>query len=912
MKKLNFLLLLCLSLGFCLIFKSKEPPYPSGILFPLEMNQEITYEGNVVTTLQKENGTLYFSTSKGFVYCVDGINRKIIWKYEASIPLASPPYLTKEKIFFYDTDNTIYCLNKQGKLLWTKKNEETIRTGAADDSGNVYFGTGEGSLFALDPFSGKTLWHFRAEGAFKATPVFYRSHIVFGCDDGKIYTLDKKGNLVDQFKTGNKIESTPLVDKSTIYFGSDDNYFYSYNLKKKRLKWKVKTGGKILSKPISDKKRIFFIGWDSVLYSLNRKNGTILWWQTLPSRSFYNLEIIDKRIVASSFSPAVVCFDTATGEKQGEYAAGQEVRSNPLWLDHHLLITIYDPQKDKGKLWFLKKAVKVDLNASKSSPLEIGEEVTFSASAVGFFQPEYEFYLKIGFFKPVFGLFLQMEKRGKIVQEISEEDSWYWFPEKYGDYFVGVRAVDKKQEAETDIPFSIRLTTEEPDLIIFNGKIRTMTEKNPWVEALAIAKDRIIFAGKNDEVLELKTDKTVMINAGENFVMPGFNDSRIQMLRGGLSLLGKEIKEKTELEKVSNRNVKRALLAALSELCKAGITTIQDDSPPFVLRAYEEFLEEGRMKARVILSYDLKGDVKKAQAFRRKFKKENIMYIKFGNLLGDLDGDVAEGKAALIESYSNDPKNKGSLIISPEELREKMKEIEKRRFQLALRASGDRAIRLVLTEIEEALKGEARENTRHRIEKIQLINPSDLEKFGRLGIVAVGCPFELVGIRRGAEQQLGANRAKNMFPWKSLLDKKADLAFSSNWPENPVNPLLGIYASLTRESLDGNPAGGWFPSEKISLDQALAAYTEAASKACFEESIKGTLEKDRLADIIILSKNLYEIHANEVLQTEVIMTLLGGKIVHLKLGYGIQVYDPEVIKIINVLFFILNFRTIQI
>ena len=146
--------------------------------------------------------------------------------------------------------------------------------------------------------------------------------------------------------------------------------------------------------------------------------------------------------MASSFSSTLVCFDTKTGLKKGTYEAGQEVRSNPLWLEPYLLISLYDHKKDEGRLVFLKKVVAVTLTPSKESPQKIGEEVIFSAKATGFFQPKYEFYLKT-------------ESGEEVVQEISERGSWTWYPEAIGDYTVGVKVFDAKEEAETEISFLI-------------------------------------------------------------------------------------------------------------------------------------------------------------------------------------------------------------------------------------------------------------------------------------------------------------------------------------------------------------------------------------------------------------------------------------------------------------------------
>ncbi|MBA7713572.1 hypothetical protein ES703_122575 [subsurface metagenome] len=163
----------------------------------------------------------------------------------------------------------------------------------------------------------------------------------------------------------------------------------------------------------------------------------------IPSRSLYQLEVSGDRVVVSSLSPVLVSFDLETGENVGGFDAKQELKSNPVWLDPYLLFSLFDDQKDSGRILFLKKRVRVSLKASKQSPQKVGEEVKFTASVIGFFMPKYEFYLKEG-------------EEEVVVQESSENNSWAWFPEKTGDYIVGVRVFDGKENASAEIPFSVQ------------------------------------------------------------------------------------------------------------------------------------------------------------------------------------------------------------------------------------------------------------------------------------------------------------------------------------------------------------------------------------------------------------------------------------------------------------------------
>jgi outer membrane protein assembly factor BamB len=443
MKKASLLLLIFFFLEFCSFFRSKIQPYPSGVFFPVEKAGEIVYEGEVIGSIEARGEKLYLSSSRGYVYCLNGLERRVLWKFEAGQPLASPPFCFGEKIYVYDQQSILYCLDKDGKELWKKKIEEAITSGVGESGNIIYFGTDKGRLFALNASSGKEQWGFQAGGAVRSTPVFIDTKIIFGCDDSNLYILTGEGSLLHQFKANDKIQSTPLAEKNFLYFGADDHYFYCFNLKKMRLKWKIKTGGKVSTAPVSDEKRVFFLCWNNVLYCLNKRNGSIVWWKIMPSRSFYPIEVSGSSIVVSSLSSVLLCFDMETGEKIGDFDAGQEVKSNPLWISPYLIYNLYDNQSDQGQLVFLKKVLKVTLTSSPESSQAVAKEVGFAASSTGFYRPKYEFYLKEGEVK-------------KVMQAKSVKSSWVWFPEKEGEFIVGVEVTDEKQSLKEEMPFVIK------------------------------------------------------------------------------------------------------------------------------------------------------------------------------------------------------------------------------------------------------------------------------------------------------------------------------------------------------------------------------------------------------------------------------------------------------------------------
>jgi len=454
-------------------------PYPSGIVFPLERDGEIVYQGEIIDIVCRQGENLFLSTKKGFVYAIDGKKRKIEWSFQADESLASPPYIGKENLYVYDSNANIYCLDKDGKLRWKKKIEEKITSGVKEYQGKLFIGTEKGIFFSFDGKDGKDLWTFQAGEAIRSTPIVAAGVIIFGSDDYNLYFLDLEGKLVDKFETGGAIRVTALADGNELYFGSDDQHSYCLDLKRKRINWKTKIGCRIHTSPVADNKRVFFLCWNGILYCLNKKNGTILWWKSVPARTSYRLGLIKKRVVVTSLSNLLVSFDVKTGEKVGEFDAAQIIQSNPLWLEPYLLINLYDYNKGEGSLVYLKKVLQINLSSSKNSPQKTGEELVFTASDVGFFMPKYEFTLN-GLsrvdFNPAFFV-LSIAWQEKRVQPKSEKNTWEWFPEAPGVFVVGVKVVDEKENLEAKIPFLVEKEKPKVSLSVSKKSPQKKEEK---------------------------------------------------------------------------------------------------------------------------------------------------------------------------------------------------------------------------------------------------------------------------------------------------------------------------------------------------------------------------------------------------------------------------------------------------
>jgi len=426
----------------CSIFRSHPAPYPAGVVFPLAEVARATYKGQIVRSVRATGGRIYLATDKGFLYCLDEAKKSVIWEFAAASPFGCPPLPGPDQTLIWDRSNVLYCIDSDGRALWTREFKETITGEMAWHRGRVYLGTREGELMAFDPEKKEVLRIFQAGGALEAGPVFWDGTIIQACTDGRVYILGPEGKLRGTIDAGSPVRITPLVEGDRIYFGSDDSRFHCHGLRDLKRRWRIRIGGKVIATPKAVGNRVFFLASNNVLYALGR-NGDILWWRITPARASYDLEFTPGQVIVTTQSSVLICLNLKTGEDLGKYDAGTEIRSNSLWLDPGLLVNVYDYADETGSLVFLEKEVKAALSASLPSPQLAGTEIAFTATAVGFYRPRFEFFLS------------RSGENRQIVQKESEVNSWSWFPEKEGSYRVGVRVVDEKQSRESEVSFEV-------------------------------------------------------------------------------------------------------------------------------------------------------------------------------------------------------------------------------------------------------------------------------------------------------------------------------------------------------------------------------------------------------------------------------------------------------------------------
>lgn len=322
----------------------------------------------------------------------------------------------------------------------------------------------------------------------------------------------------------------------------------------------------------------------------------------------------------------------------------------------------------------------------------------------------------------------------------------------------------------------------------------------------------------------------------------------------------------------------RAAKAALQEAARFGVTTIQDNSAIDALPTYQDLRAKGELSAR----FNVWRPVSALPALIASGVRSGLGddWVRVGAIKILSDGAMGSRTAAFFEPFASDPSKSGLLLYPPEELRRLVREADAAGFQLAVHAIGDRANSLVLEAFEQAAGGRPGRERRYRIEHAQVVRAQDLARFARLGVIASVQPSHCIDDMRWAEREIGKERCKGAYRFKSFLDAGVELAFGTDWPVEPLDPRLGLYAAVTREFPEGGPAGGWFGEERITLADALDAYTRGSAYAEFAEQEKGTLEPGKLADLVVFAEDLFQLEPRRLLSVPVDLTVVGGRVVH--------------------------------
>lgn len=324
---------------------------------------------------------------------------------------------------------------------------------------------------------------------------------------------------------------------------------------------------------------------------------------------------------------------------------------------------------------------------------------------------------------------------------------------------------------------------------------------------------------------------------------------------------------------------RRGIELVLQELARNGVTSAQDNSAWEDFLVYHTLKEEKKLTVRITEWLPFMAPMGELVNLRAEGGTTDP-WLKTGALKMVTDGALGSRTAAMLAPYSDDPAANGILTIEPEKLKAMALERDKAGFQLAFHAIGDRANRVALDVFESVVRVNGTRDRRDRIEHAQVVAPEDIPRFGALHVIASMQPSHQSNDMRWAEQRLGSERVKGAYACNSLQKAGATLAFGTDYDVEPINPFRGLYACVTRELPEGGPAGGWQPQEKISLDDCIRAYTSGSAYAQFEDGKKGELKVGEYADFIILSQDLTKATPKEILGTEVLQTIVGGRSVY--------------------------------
>jgi predicted amidohydrolase YtcJ len=330
---------------------------------------------------------------------------------------------------------------------------------------------------------------------------------------------------------------------------------------------------------------------------------------------------------------------------------------------------------------------------------------------------------------------------------------------------------------------------------------------------------------------------------------------------------------------------------ALAEIRKFGVTNVSDMSDDTQLDIYRELHGKGELTVRVHFRPGL--DRWKEMSEKGIKVGSGDEWIRLGALKGHIDGIMGTSSARFFQPYTNNPSNRGRwrplMVNDKGEFVEGkflgyMLDADKAGLQLTVHAIGDEANSVLLDYLEALDRQNGKRDRRFRLVHAQVLAPKDFKRLGPLRIVAEVQPFHLSDDMRWMEERIGAERSKGAYAFRSIQSSGAVLSFGTDWPgtsasEYPINPLLGLYAAVTRQTTSGQPAGGWFPDERISMQDAIRGYTYNTAYANFEEKIKGSIEVGKFADLTVLSKNLLTIQPKDILNTKVVYTIVNGKIV---------------------------------
>ncbi len=329
----------------------------------------------------------------------------------------------------------------------------------------------------------------------------------------------------------------------------------------------------------------------------------------------------------------------------------------------------------------------------------------------------------------------------------------------------------------------------------------------------------------------------------------------------------------------------RALDAAMDYVASNGVTSVHNMGYSWWdLAVFERAHQAGRMITRIYAVAPLSTWAQLRDTVAARGRGDAMLRI--GGLKGFVDGSAGSHTALMLHPFADAPHDSGLWVTPPDDLYAWTSAADKAGLQVMVHAIGDRAIRTQLDIFQRVAQENGPRDRRFRIEHAQHPDPAEIPRFAELNVIASMQPYHAIDDGRWMDSVIGPARTRFTYAFRSLLDAKARVAFGSDWSVAPATPLEGIYAAVTRRTLDDKHPGGWTPQEKITVEEAIRAYTVTAAYAEFQEKVKGMLVPGMLADITVIDEDLTKIKPEEIRDAEVLYTIMGGKVVYEAPEYG--------------------------
>lgn len=342
-----------------------------------------------------------------------------------------------------------------------------------------------------------------------------------------------------------------------------------------------------------------------------------------------------------------------------------------------------------------------------------------------------------------------------------------------------------------------------------------------------------------------------------------------------MSFVWKVVPDSTFDEKLT------AAKAATEHAARLGVTSVQDMSAGNDVGVYQTLLDRGELKTRIYAVSPLPAWERLARTGVRAHFGNDMLRI--GGLKGFADGSLGSTTAFFYEPYIDAPETRGLAgdEMFPEgAMLERVRQADRVGLQVMIHAIGDRANDQILSIFATVKRENGDRDRRFRIEHAQHLRPQDIPRFASEKVIASMQPYHAIDDGRWAEKRIGHERAKTTYAFRALLDNRVALAFGTDWTVAPLDPLLSVYAAVTRRTLDGKNPNGWIPEQKISVEEAVRAYTAGSAYAEFQEGNKGTITPGKLADIVMLSQDIFTIDPREIEKVKVVLTILDGRAIY--------------------------------